>query len=38
LDGAEGAVYVTDVTLSGSLTGMNEFNASLQGSGAYTEV
>jgi len=38
LDGASGEVWVSDVTLTGSLTGMNEFNATLQGSGTITEV
>lgn len=37
-DGIEGAFVVTDLSLQGSLNGMNVFNVSLQGTGAYTEV
>lgn len=38
LDAVKGAVYVTDISLQGSLSGMNIFNMSLMGTGAYTEV
>lgn len=38
LDGVEGDVLLTDVSLSGGLDDMNVFTAELQGSGAYTEV
>lgn len=37
-DGIEGAFVVSDLSLQGSLNGMNIFNVSLQGTGAYTEV
>lgn len=38
LDGVEGTVLLTDVSLSGGLEDMNVFTAEMQGSGAYTEV
>ena len=38
LDGVNGTCIVTDVSLSGGLSDMNVFTASLQGSGAYAEV
>jgi len=38
LDGKKGSVIVTDVSLSGGLSDMNTFAASLRGSGAITEV
>jgi hypothetical protein len=38
LDGIEGAFVVTDVSLSGGLSNMNTFQASLQGTGQYVEV
>lgn len=38
LDGIEGNFVVTDVSLSGGLSNMNVFQASLQGTGEYAEV
>jgi len=38
LDGIEGAIVVTDISLSGGLSNMNTFQIELQGTGAYTEV
>jgi hypothetical protein len=38
LDGAKGQVVITDVTLNGGVSEMNEFAATLQGDGAYTVV
>ncbi len=38
LDGIQGTVWLSDVSLSSGLSEMNKFNASLQGSGTVTEV
>lgn len=38
LDGREGNFVVTDISLSGGLSNMNIFAASLQGTGAFTTV
>lgn len=38
LDGIEGDFMVADISLSGGLSNMNVFQASLQGTGEYTEV
>ena len=38
LDGIEGAIVVTDVSLSGGLSNMNTFQVELQGTGEYTVV
>ena len=37
-DAIEGTIWLSDVSLSSGLSAMNKFNASLQGSGAVTEV
>lgn len=37
-DGIQGSVMLSDVSLSSGLSDMNKFNATLQGSGAVTEV
>lgn len=38
LDGIQGTIWLADVSLSSGLSEMNKFNATLQGSGAITEV
>ena len=38
LDGIEGAMVVTDISLSGGLSNMNVFTMELQGTGQFTEV
>lgn len=38
LDGIEGAVIFTDISLSGGLSNMNTFTMEMMGTGAYTEV
>lgn len=38
LDGVQGKVRFSDISLSGGLEDMNTFAAEMQGSGAYTEV
>ena len=38
LDGIAGDFVVADVSLSGGMSNMNVFQASLQGTGQYTEV